>query len=337
MLKETLSRLAAARSISADEAAEAMGEIMDGKATPAQISAFVTALRVKGETVEEIAGCARAMRLRAVRLDAGGGTILDTCGTGGDGRGTFNFSTLAALIAAACGAKVAKHGNRAASSRCGSADLLEALGVRIDNPPEKLGKMIREVGIAYLHAPSFHPAMKHAAPVRKELGFRTVFNILGPLCNPAGADVQTIGVFSPAYCRSLAEVLGALGSRRIFTFHGHGGLDELSPSGQNVLVELNEGRITETTLDPAALGLPSSKPDDLSGGTPAENADIARRILRGQRGPLRDAALLNAAIALVAAGLASSPKEGLARAADAVDSGAAMRKLDQLIAASRAD
>jgi anthranilate phosphoribosyltransferase len=337
MLKDALGRLVAGRPLSADEAADAMGEIMDGSATPALIAAFVTALRMKGETVDEIAGCARAMRARAVRLDPGPGPVLDTCGTGGDGQGTFNVSTLAALVAAAAGARVAKHGNRAASSKCGSADLLEALGVRIENPPAKLEAMIREVGIAYLHAPHFHPAMKHAGPVRREIGFRTVFNILGPLCNPAGVDAQTLGLFSPNLCRPIAEVLRALGSRHVFAFHGHGGLDELSPSGPNLIVELRDGRIEESTLDPAALGLPPSKPGDLAGGAPPENAAIARRVLAGEKGPHRDAVLLNAAVALVAAEIAPSPREGLRRAAEAVDSGAALRKLERFAAASRGD
>ncbi len=335
MLKDALSRIVSGNSLSADEAAAAMGEIMDGSATFSQVAAFVTALRMKGETVDEITGCARAMRQRAVRVDAGGGVVLDTCGTGGDGQGTFNISTLAALVAAACGARVAKHGNRAASSKCGSADLLEALGVRLENPKEKIEKMLREVGLAYLHAPAFHPAMKHAAPVRKEIGFRTVFNILGPLCNPAGAGVQTVGVFSPRLCRPLAEVLGALGSSRVFTFHGHGGLDELTTTGENHLVEFRDGKVTETTLDPRALGLPAAKPGDLAGGSPEENAGIARSVLGGAPGPRRDAVLLNAAVALMAAGLAGTPEEGIRRAAEAIDSGAVLRKLDQFVAASR--
>src|ERR1051325_4817483 len=221
---------------------------MDGAATPAQIAAFLTALKMKGETVDEIAGCARAMRQRAVRVDAGSGTVLDTCGTGGDGLGTFNISTVAAIVAAACGARVAKHGNRAASSKCGSSDLLEALGVKIENPREKVESILREVGFAYLHAPNFHPAMKHAGPVRKELGFRTIFNLLGPLCNPAGATTQVVGIFAPALVRPMAEVLQALGSTHAFTFHGHGGLDELSTTGENRAVELVGGNISDVVI-----------------------------------------------------------------------------------------
>ena len=335
MLKETLARLAAGTSLSADEASAATGEIMDGAASPAQIAAFLTALRMKGETVDEIAGCARAMRQRAVRVDAGDGAILDTCGTGGDGLGTFNISTVSAIVAAACGARVAKHGNRAASSKCGSSDLLEALGVKLENPREKLEKILREVGIAYLHAPNFHPAMKHAGPVRKELGFRTIFNLLGPLCNPAGATAQVIGIFSPALVRPIAEVLRTLGSVHAFTFHGHGGLDELSTTGENRVVEMAGGKITELTIGPETVGVPKASAADLAGGDAAANAAIARDILAGQKGPRRDIVVLNAAVALVAAGVEKTPREGARRAADALDSGAARKKLDHLIAATQ--
>jgi anthranilate phosphoribosyltransferase len=335
VIKDALGRLAASAPLSADEAAAALGEIMDGAASPAQIAAFLTALRLKGETVEEIAGCARAMRQRVIRVEAGDGVVLDTCGTGGDGHGTFNISTLSALVAAACGVRVAKHGNRAASSKCGSADLLEALGVRIENPKEKLEATLREVGIAYLHAPSFHPAMKHAAPVRKELGFRTIFNILGPLCNPAFANVQTIGLFSPALCRPVAEVLRTLGSRAVVAFHGADGLDELSTTGENRAVELRDGKLSEWTIGPEAIGVSRAKLSDLAGGSPQDNARIAREILGGAKGPPRDAVLLNAAVALVAAGQAADPREGARRAAQAIDSGAAKKKLEDWIRASQ--
>ncbi len=335
MLKDALVRLAAAGNLSAADAAASLGEIMDGLASPAQIAAFVTALRMKGETVDEIAGCARAMRERMVRVDAGADTVLDTCGTGGDGLGTFNISTVTAFVVAACGVRVAKHGNRAASSKCGSADLLEALGVKLENPKEKLEKILREVGLAYLHAPNFHPAMKHAGPVRKELGFRTVFNILGPLCNPAGANVQVVGLFSAALCRPYAEVLRALGSRRAFVVHGHGGLDEFSTTGDNAVVELRDGRTSELVIGPAAAGLPAAKASDLLGGGPAENAAIAREVLSGAKGPRRDVVILNAAVALVAAGAAEAPRDGAAKAAVALDSGAARRKLEDLAAATQ--
>jgi len=335
MLKDALARLAAAQSLPGDEAASAMGEIMDGRATPAQIAAFLTALRLKGETVEEIAGCARAMRERVVRVDAGGGTVLDTCGTGGDGQGTFNVSTVTAIVAAACGAKVAKHGNRAASSKCGSSDLLEALGVRIEVPKERIEALLREVGIAYLHAPNFHPAMKHAGPVRKELGFRTIFNILGPLCNPAFATAQVVGIFSPDLARPVAEVLLALGSTRVFTFHGADGLDELSTTGENRAFEGKDGRVSELSIGPETIGVPRARVSDLLGGDAAANAAIAREILAGTKGPRRDIVLLNAAVALVAAGIAKDPREGAGKAAQAIDSGAAKRKLEQLAQATQ--
>ncbi|HLF92968.1 MAG TPA: anthranilate phosphoribosyltransferase [Planctomycetota bacterium] len=335
MLKDALARLAAAQSLPGDEAASAMGEIMDGRATPAQIAAFLTALRLKGETVEEIAGCARAMRERVVRVDAGGGTVLDTCGTGGDGQGTFNVSTVTAIVAAACGAKVAKHGNRAASSKCGSSDLLEALGVRIEVPKERIEALLREVGIAYLHAPNFHPAMKHAGPVRKELGFRTIFNILGPLCNPAFATAQVVGIFSPDLARPVAEVLLSLGSTRVFTFHGADGLDELSTTGENRAFEGKDGRVSELSIGPETIGVPRARVSDLLGGDAAANAAIAREILAGTKGPRRDIVLLNAAVALVAAGIAKDPREGAGKAAQAIDSGAAKRKLEQLAQATQ--
>ena len=335
VLKETLNRLASGASLGADEAAAATGEIMDGAATSAQIAAFLTALRLKGETVDEIAGCARAMRQRAVRVDGGPGVILDTCGTGGDGLGTFNISTVTAIVVASCGVRVAKHGNRAASSKCGSSDLLEALGVKIENPKEKIEQILREVGIAYLHAPSFHPAMKHAGPVRKELGFRTIFNLLGPLCNPAGANVQVIGIFAPALVRPIAEVLRTLGSVHAFTFHGHGGLDELSTTGDNRAVEMTGGALSEVTIGPESVGVPVASPSDLAGGDAAANAAIAREILSGKKGPRRDIVVLNAAVALVAAGRTKTPREGAREAAEAIDSGAAKKKLDQLVTATQ--
>jgi anthranilate phosphoribosyltransferase len=329
MLKDALVKLASAQALTADEAASAMGEIMDGTATPAQIAAFLTALKMKGETVEEITGCARAMRQRSVKIDPGPGVVLDTCGTGGDGLGTFNISTVAAFVVAACGVRVAKHGNRAASSKCGSADLLEALGVKLENPKEKLEKILREVGFVYLHAPSFHPAMKHAAPVRKELGFRTIFNLLGPLCNPAGANVQVIGVFAATLARPLAQVLRELGTTRAFTFHGHGGLDELSTTGWNTAVDMNAGKLMDVSIGPETVGVPVAKPADLLGGLVEENVKIAKEVLAGKKGPKRDIVVLNAAVALVAAGAAKNPKDGADKA------GEAQAKLDQFIAATK--
>ncbi|MBI2933239.1 MAG: anthranilate phosphoribosyltransferase [Planctomycetes bacterium] len=337
MLREFFGRLVEGKDLSTDEAAAAMGEIMDGAATPAQIAAFATALRMKGETVPEIVGCARAMRQRVLRVAAPEGIVLDTCGTGGDGRGTFNFSTLAALVTAACGVAIAKHGNRAASSKCGSADLLEALGVRLELPKERLEACLREVGIVYLHAPALHPAMKHAAPVRKELGFRTLFNLLGPLTNPAFANVQTIGLFSPAYVRPFAEVLRELGTRAAFTFHGAGGLDEVSLLGPTRAARLARGRITSVTLEPRQAGFRRAKPSDIAGGTPQDNVDIARRVLSGQKGAHRDGVLLSAAIALVAAEKAAAPREGAELAARAIDTSAARTLLERWAAFTQVD
>lgn len=333
MLKEALAKLVDRTDLAAAEAAAALGEIMDGGATPAQIAAFATALRMKGESVEEITGCARAMRERVTRIRTDGlDPVADTCGTGGDGKGTFNFSTLAAIVTAACGVTVAKHGNRAASSKCGSADLLERLGLRIELPPERVEQCLREVGIAYLHAPALHPAMKHAAPVRKELGFRTIFNMLGPLTNPAFASVQTIGVFHPSLVPIFAKVLRELGSRAAFTFHGAGGLDEPSLLGPTKTARLHRGKVTSLTLRPADAGLKKAKLSDLAGGTPEENAAIAGRVLRGEKGAYRDGVLFGAALALVAAEKAKSPREGAARAAAAIDPGDALRKLESWVA-----
>jgi anthranilate phosphoribosyltransferase len=335
MLQSAIARVLAGQSLPADEAARAMGEIMDGAASPALIAAYLTALRMKGETADEIAGSARAMRQRMLRVDPGADVVLDTCGTGGDGTGTFNISTATAIVCAASGVRVAKHGNRAASSKCGSADVLEALGVRIENPTDKVEKILHEVGIGYLHAPSFHPAMKHAGPVRKELGFRTVFNLLGPLCNPAGANVQVVGLFSAALVRPYAEVLRALGSRAALTVHGHGGLDELSTTGENAAVELRGGELRELAIAPEAVGVARAKAEELRGGGPQDNARIIREILDGRKGPPRDVVLLNAAAALAAAGAAKDLPEGAAKAAQAIDSGAARKKLEQLVAASQ--
>jgi anthranilate phosphoribosyltransferase len=336
MLKETLARLVAREDVAADEATAALGEIMDGQATPAQIAAFATALRMKGETVDEIVGCCRAMRARVVRIEAPkNGPVLDTCGTGGDAKGTFNFSTLAAIVAAAGGVTVAKHGNRAASSKCGSADLLEGLGVRIELEKAALEQSLLGVGIAYLHAPALHPAMKHAGPVRRELGFRTIFNALGPLTNPAFADTQTIGVFSEAFVRPFADVLKALGSRSVFTFHGAGGLDEISLLGPTKAARLSKGKVTTLTIEPKALGFKLAKLADLLGGAPAENVEIARRVLRGEKGAYRDSTVIAAAFAFVAADKAKTPRDGVGLAAAVLDDGRALRKLEEWAEFSR--
>ncbi|MFQ5826777.1 MAG: anthranilate phosphoribosyltransferase, partial [Dehalococcoidia bacterium] len=266
MIKEAIAQLVERKDLTQEEAQEVMGEIMRGEATPSQIGGFLAALRMKGETAEEIAGCARAMRAHVLRVETGRDDLVDACGTGGDGTFTFNISTLAALVAAGAGLYVAKHCNRSISSRCGSADLMEALGVKIELGPEALARCINEVGIAFLFAPALHPAMKHAAPTRRELGVRTIFNILGPLTNPAFAPMQLLGVFSPDMIETMARVLGLLGSRRVLAVHGADGLDELSTTGISRIAQLEDGEVTTYTLDPRSLGLPPARLDDLRGG-----------------------------------------------------------------------
>jgi anthranilate phosphoribosyltransferase len=330
-LVEYLSRLARGESLSEEQAAGAMELIMRDEATPSQIAGFIVGLRVKGETVEEIAGLARTMRAMATPIQVDdAATLLDTCGTGGDGSGSFNISTLAAVVAAACGARVAKHGNRAASSACGSADVLEALGVRIDLRPEGVAACIREAGIGFLFAPIFHPSFRFAAVPRRELGIRTVFNVLGPLCNPAGAGRQALGVPEQGLAAKMAEVLGRLGVERALVFHAEG-LDELSTAGPSQVIELLDGKRRSYQLDASELGLPRAAPAELRGGGPAENARIARELLAGARGPRRDVLLLNASAGLRAAGIARDWKEGLALGAEAIDQGRAASVLQSWV------
>jgi anthranilate phosphoribosyltransferase len=335
MLKPYIAKIAHREDLTAAEAQVAMNIIMSGQATPAQIGAYLMALRMKGESVDEIAGSARAMRANAVPVPLAGrngDALYDTAGTGGDGRGTFNISTAAAFVIAGAGVKVAKHGNRAASSTCGSADVLAALGVSLDLTPEQIGRAIDTIGIGFLFAQRFHPAMKHAAGPRKEIGQRTLFNILGPLSNPAGADVQLIGVYDPALTEPLARVLGRLGARAAFVVHGHGGLDELSPFGQNRVSYLRpDGSVTTFDLHPSELNLAHPDAGDLRGGTPEDNAYILRGLLAGQvNGSKRAAVLLNAGAALAAEN--DDLKGGLERAQQSLDSGAALAKLDALVA-----
>lgn len=315
------------------EAAGAMTEIMDGAATPAQIAGFVVALRSKGETVEEITGLVRIMRAYATPIEIPG-ALLDTCGTGGDRAGTFNVSTAAALVCAAAGVKVAKHGNRAASSRSGSADVLEALGVTIDLPPAGVETCIAEAGIGFCFAPVFHPAMRHAGAPRRELGIATVFNFLGPLTNPAGATFQALGVSDEDMMPKMVATLGRTGSVRVIAFHGHGGLDELALTGPSRVLEFDRGTTQEWILDPKDLGLDRAPLDAVAGGSPAENAAIIQEVFSGAPGPRRDIVLLNAAAGLMAAGRADDMSDGLAKAAGAVDSGAAVETLARLIDAS---
>lgn len=334
-MKQAIQHLIEGRSLSECEAQEAMTQIMDGTATPAQIAALAVALRMKGETVEEITGFARVMRQYAVPVPVETDkVIVDTCGTGGDTLKTFNVSTAAALVVAADGRlAVAKHGNRAATSKCGSADVLEALGIRLDLPPTQVGECVETVGIGFLFAPAMHPSFKYAAGPRKEIGIRTIFNMLGPLTNPAGASVQLIGVYDGAVCETLAHVLRNLGSQRALLVHGVDGLDELSTLGPTQVSELKDGQVTSYTLDAERdLGLPRTAIRQLAGcDSPAENADVLLGVLRGEdTGPRRDIVLLNAAGVLLVAGVVDTLAEGLRRAAELIDSGAALATLERL-------
>jgi anthranilate phosphoribosyltransferase len=333
-VRAALGTLVDGRDLSRAEAHAAMAEIMAGEATPAQVAGFLVALRAKGETPDEIAGCAEAMHASVVPVTPQRRPLVDVVGTGGDGGGTFNISTASALVAAAAGASVAKHGNRSASSRCGSADVLEALGVELEQPPERIARSIDELGFGFMYARAHHPAMRHAAPVRQELGIRTVFNVLGPLANPAGARDGVFGVFSPALARTYAEALRDLGARHAFVVHGTGGIDELSPAGPNLVVEVRGGVVSEWDLDPQDVGLADADVAALAGGEPEENAAAIRAVLDGRPGGGRNAVLLNAALALVAAGVAEDMHEGAAAATAAVDGGAAAERLDAIVAFS---
>jgi anthranilate phosphoribosyltransferase len=331
MIKEALSRIVSRSDLSMAEAREVMREIMRGEATQAQIGAFLTALRMKGETVDEIAGCAQAMRESAIAVKPKRNQLVDTCGTGGDGSGTFNISTTVAFVAAGAGLAVAKHGNRSVSSRCGSADLLQALGVNLELTPEQVAQCIDEVGIGFLFAPKLHPAMKYALAPRQEIGLRTIFNILGPLSNPAQAKRQLLGVYHSDLTELIAEVLLALGAEHAFVIHGADALDELSVTGQNKISRLHNGHIETYYLDPQDLGLPRARLSELTGGSVEDNAAITRALLAGGNGPKRDVILLNAAAVLIAGSKASSFSDGLELAAEAIDNGSAQRKLHQLV------
>ncbi len=313
---------------------EVMDEIMEGKATDAQIGAFLTALRMKGETVEEISGAAHVMRQKATRISpilASGEPLLDIVGTGGDQAGTFNISTTAAFVVAGAGAKVAKHGNRSVSSRSGSADLLEQLGVKLDVAPELVSICIEKIGLGFLFAPRLHPAMKNVIGPRRQMGIRTVFNVLGPLTNPAGAEIELLGVFTKGLCPVMAEVMAELGARRAWVVHGHGGLDELSLSGPSVVSSLDGGRIETFEVGPSDFGLPEAPLSEIAGGGPEENAQITRAILQGERGPRRDMVVLNASAAIFLAGKADNLKKAAEVAIESIDSGRALEVLDQLV------
>ena len=336
MIVEAISELLDGKDLDRARARTVMDEIMRGEATPAQIGGLLVALRAKGETADEIAGCAEAMREHVLPVRPERSDLVDVVGTGGDGARTFNISTAAAIVAAAAGAAVAKHGNRAVSSASGSADVLEALGFSLELPPERIARSIDELGFGFMFAPVHHPAMRHAAPVRRELGTRTVFNILGPLTNPAGARAQVLGVYAGPLVPTVAEVLVQLGAERAFVVHGFGGIDELSPAGPNEVCEIADGEVRARVIDPLELGLEPCDPAELAGGDPAENAATVRAIFAGsERGGKRSAVLLNAAGAIAAAGHADDLSEGLDRATDALDSGAAAERLDALVAFSQ--
>jgi anthranilate phosphoribosyltransferase len=336
MIQSAIARVLERRSLQRSEAREVMGEIMRGEATPAQIGGFLVGLRAKGESADEIAGCAEAMREHVVPVRPDRSDLVDTAGTGGDGAHTLNISTAAALLAAAAGAAVAKHGNRAVSSASGSADVLEALGFELEQPAERIASSIDRLGFGFMFAPTHHPAMRHAGPVRRELATRTVFNVLGPLTNPAGARAQIVGVYAPELVRTIAEVLLQLGARRAFVVHGFAGIDELSPAGPNLVCEVDLGRLVERTIDPLDLGIERCDPGALRGGRAEENARAIRDVFSGADGGRRDAILLNAAGAIAAGGQAADLGEGLARAREALDSGAALARLEELVEFSRA-
>jgi anthranilate phosphoribosyltransferase len=335
MIQSAIQTLLDGNDLARDEARSVMDEIMGGEATPAQISGFLVGLRAKGETADEIAGCAEAMRAHVVEVRPRRDDVVDVVGTGGDGARTFNISTTAAVVAAAAGAAVAKHGNRAVSSVSGSADVLEALGFELEQPPERIAESIDGLGFGFMFAPLHHPAMRHAAPVRRELGTRTIFNVLGPLTNPAGARAGVFGVYSADVARTVADALAVLDSRRAFVVHGADGVDELSPAGPNLVYELVDGGVHERVIDPQELGIGRCDPAELAGGTPHENAETARVVLSGQPGAKRDAVVLNAAGAIAAAGHAADLREGLLVATETIDSGAAATRLEELVAFSR--
>ncbi|HUE21378.1 MAG TPA: anthranilate phosphoribosyltransferase [Bryobacteraceae bacterium] len=327
-----LHRVADRQNLSSAEALEAMHIILSGHATPPQIAGFLVALRMKGETVDELVGFARALRQMAEPINPGlaGEPLLDTCGTGGDGLATFNISTVVAFVVAGAGVRVAKHGNRSISSQCGSADLLEAMGVRIPMSPAECGRAIREIGIGFLFAPAIHTATRHAHPVRVDLKMRTVFNLLGPLTNPAGASAQLAGAPSAHFAELIAGALAALGLERGFVVHGSDGLDEITTTGPTLAFEIRHGEVTRRTLTPDDFGVAIARPEDLKGGDRQTNCAIAREILDGTPGPRRDIVLVNAAAALVAIGRARDFGEGVALAAAAIDSGAAREKAEAL-------
>jgi anthranilate phosphoribosyltransferase len=329
MIKEAISLLVHGKDLSENEMIGSMRDIMEGNATDAQIAAFLTALRMKGETVDEITGAARVMREKVEKIKAPAYTV-DTCGTGGDMSHTFNISTTSALVVAACGVPVAKHGNRSVSSRCGSADVLEALGIKIDLAPQKVEKCIEKTGFGFMFAPLFHPAMKYAIGPRRETGIRTIFNILGPLTNPAGAERQIMGVFQDELTGKLAQVLAKLGVKHAFVVHGEDGLDEITNTDKTRISEMKDGRVNTYFITPEDLGFARAVKSDLAGGDARENAAITTDILQGREGPKRDIVIMNAAAALIAGDRAKSLPEAVKIAAEAINSGAALKKLEEV-------
>ncbi|OGL60785.1 MAG: anthranilate phosphoribosyltransferase [Candidatus Tectomicrobia bacterium RIFCSPLOWO2_12_FULL_69_37] len=336
MIQQAIGKLVQNQHLSAEEAERVMDQIMTGEATPAQIGGYLVALRMAGETPEEIAGSVRSMRAKATRVPTRHPLVVDTCGTGGDGARTFNISTTAAFAVAGAGLPVAKHGNRSVSSQCGSADVLKALGVNIEAPPERVGKCLDEAGFGFLFAPALHGAMRHAIGPRRELAMRSIFNIMGPLTNPAGAQCQIVGVYAAALTELVAEVLGKLGARRALAVHGHDGMDEMTLTGPTRVSEWDGRTVRSYDVRPEDAGLKSAPAKELAGGDPAANAEITRKVLAGEKGPRRDVVLLNAAAALLAGSKAGDLKEGVELAARSLDSGAARRVLDKLVELSNA-
>lgn len=330
MIKEAILKLAKKQDLTAYEAKICMNEIMDGQASDVQMSSYLTALSLKGETIEEITGSAAGMREHCIKL-LNDEDVLEIVGTGGDGSNSFNISTTSSIVIAASGVKVAKHGNRAASSKCGAADVLEALGIKIDVSPKKSATILNKINICFLFAQNYHIAMKYVAPVRRELGIRTVFNILGPLTNPAGANMQVMGVYEEALVEPLAEVLSNLGVKRAMVVYGQDGLDEISLSAPTTVCEVKDGNYTSYTITPEQFGMTRCQKDDLIGGSPEYNAKITRDILRGVKGPKRDAVLLNAGAAIYIAGRTKTMQEGIDLAAQLIDEGKALTKLDEFI------
>jgi anthranilate phosphoribosyltransferase len=330
-IREAIEKLVNRLNLSESETIEVMNQIMTGEASPLQVASFLTALRMKGETVEEITGAARVMREKAHRVNVGGKTVLDTCGTGGDQKGTFNISTTSAFVVSGAGVNVAKHGNRSVSSQSGSADVLGALGVKVDAPKERVEECIAKIGIGFLFAPLLHEAMKYAVQPRRDIGIRTVFNLLGPLTNPAMATHQLVGLYSGELVSTIAHVLKNLGTVRAMVVHGLEGLDEISLCGPTKIAELRDGQVRELTLEPESFGLKRCRLEELKGGSPDESAAVVRSVLEGSKGAARDVILLNSGAALYVSGLVGSIRDGMEKAAESIDSGKARQKLAQLV------